>query len=243
LKIGVMSDIHGNSEALSEVLIDIEKQSVDKIICTGDLVGYGPYPNEVVNTFIDQKIPSTLGNHDLATFDMELLNDLGGIAHESILLTLDILGDNQKKHLKKLPKSINCRTLRFVHASPPDNVRGYITRKSVDEIKYLFSQFDSKLCFIGHTHLLAKYYLENNELKYESMGEGKLKLDPEKKYIINVGSVGQPRDEIPKAKYVIFDEDDYFLEIRFVDYDIKKVQNKIFELGFPRKNAEFLGPI
>ncbi|MEN6378904.1 MAG: metallophosphoesterase family protein [Methanofastidiosum sp.] len=243
MKIAIMSDIHGNSEALSEVLIDIEKQSVDKIICMGDLVGYGPYPNEVVNTFIDQKIPSTLGNHDLATFDMELLNDLTGIAHESILLTLDILGKDEKKYLEKLPKSIDCRNFHFVHASPPDNVRGYITKKSVNEIKYLFSQFDSKLCFIGHTHLLAMYHLVNNELKHESMEQGKLKLDPEKKYIINVGSVGQPRDGIPKAKYVIFDEDDYLLEIRFIDYDVKKVQNKILELGFPRKNAEFLGPI
>jgi len=243
LKIAIMSDIHGNSEALSEVLTDIEKQSVDKIICMGDLVGYGPYPNEVVNTFIDQKIPSTLGNHDLATFDMELLNDLTGIAHESILLTLDILGKDEKKYLEKLPKSIDCRNFHFVHASPPDNVRGYITKKSVNEIKYLFSQFDSKLCFIGHTHLLAMYHLVNNELKHESMEQGKLKLDPEKKYIINVGSVGQPRDGIPKAKYVIFDEDDYLLEIRFIDYDVKKVQNKILELGFPRKNAEFLGPI
>jgi len=243
LKIGVMSDIHGNSEALSEVLIDIEKQSVDKIMCTGDLVGYGPYPNEVVNTFIDQKIPSTLGNHDLATFDMELLNDLTGIAYESIMLTLDILGKDEKKYLEKLPKSIDCRNFHFVHASPPDNVRGYITKKSVNEIRYLFSQFDSKICFIGHTHLLARYHSENNELKHESMEQGKLKLDPEKKYIINVGSVGQPRDGIPKAKYVIFNEDDYSLEIRFIDYDVKKVQKKILQLGFPRKNAEFLGPI
>ncbi|KYC51778.1 MAG: phosphodiesterase [Candidatus Methanofastidiosum methylothiophilum] len=243
MKIGVMSDIHGNSEALSEVLIDIEKQSVDKILCTGDLVGYGPFPNEVVDVFIDQKIISTLGNHDLATFDMELLNDLGGIAHESIMLTLDILGRDEKNYLRKLPKSIECKNFHFVHASPPDNVRGYITRKSIGEIKYLFSLFDSKICFIGHTHLLAKYHLDGNELKHESMVEEKLKLDSEKKYIINVGSVGQPRDEIHKAKYVIFDEDDYSLEVRFVDYDIKKVQNKIFELGFPRKNAEFLGPI
>lgn len=75
------------------------------------------------------------------------------------------------------------------------------------------------------------------------MEQGKLKLDPEKKYIINVGSVGQPRDGIPKAKYVIFNEDDYSLEIRFIDYDVKKVQKKILQLGFPRKNAEFLGPI
>ena len=243
MKIGVMSDIHGNSEALSEVLIDIENQEIDKILCTGDLVGYGPFPNEVVDVFIDQKISSTLGNHDVATFDMELLNDLGGIAHESIMLTLDILGKDEKNYLRKLPKSIDCRNFHFVHASPPDNVRGYITRKSVDEIKYLFSQFNSNICFIGHTHILAKYYLDGTELKNESMVEGKISLDTGKKYIINVGSVGQPRDGIHKAKYVIFDEDDFSLEVRFVDYDIKKVQTKIFELGFPRKNAEFLGPI
>jgi len=243
LKIAIMSDIHGNSEALSSVLVDIEDQEVDKIMCTGDLVGYGPYPNEVVDVFIDQNISSTLGNHDLATFDMELLNDLSGIAYESIMLTLDILGGREKYYLKKLPKSIDFRNLHFVHASPPDNVRGYITRKSVNEIKYLFDQFDSKICFIGHTHLLAMYHLENNELKYESMGEGKIKLDQEKKYIINIGSVGQPRDGIPKAKYVIFNDEENSIEVRFVKYDVKKVQNKIIELGFSRKNAEFLGPI
>ncbi|NYT03864.1 MAG: metallophosphoesterase [Candidatus Methanofastidiosa archaeon] len=243
MKIAVMSDIHGNVEALLEVLKDIENQAVDKIICTGDLVGYGPYPNEVVNVFIDQKIPTTLGNHDVATFDMELLNDLGGIAHESMMLTLDILGKSEKNYIEKLPRSLKCRDFYFVHASPPDNVRGYITRKGVIEIIYLFSQFDSKICFIGHTHLLANYYLEFNKLKYESIGEGRIELDPEKKYILNVGSVGQPRDGISKAKYIILDEDDYSLDVRFVDYDIKKVQDKILELGFPRKNAEFLGPI
>jgi predicted phosphodiesterase len=78
MKIAVMSDIHGNIEALSSVLKDIEFSGVDKVVCTGDLVGYGPYPNEVVNTFIEQKIPSTLGNHDLATFDMDLLTELSG---------------------------------------------------------------------------------------------------------------------------------------------------------------------
>lgn len=243
MKIAIMSDIHSNSEALSSVLKDIEKQSADKILCLGDLVGYGPYPNEVVDVFMDQNISTTLGNHDVATFDMGLLNDLKGIAHESIMLTLGILGKDEKNYLKKLPKSIDFRNFHFVHASPPENVRGYITQKSINDIKYLFSQFNSKICFIGHTHLLAKYYLENNELKHEPMIEGIIKLDTEKKYIINVGSVGQPRDGINKAKYVVFDEEDYSLEIRFVDYDIKKVQNKIFELGFPRKNAEFLGPI
>jgi predicted phosphodiesterase len=243
LKIAVISDIHGNVEALLEVLKDIENQAVDKIICTGDLVGYGPYPNEVVNVFIDQKLPTTLGNHDVATFDMELLNDLGGVAHESIMLTLDILGRSEKTYIEKLPRALECRDFYFVHASPPDNVRGYITRKGVEEIIYLFSQFNSKICFIGHTHLLAKYYIEGSDLKYGSLVEGKIQLDPEKKYIINVGSVGQPRDGISKAKYILFDEDDYSLDVRFVDYDIKKVQNKILELGFPRKNAEFLGPI
>ncbi|KYC46084.1 MAG: phosphodiesterase [Candidatus Methanofastidiosum methylothiophilum] len=238
-----MSDVHGNIEALLEVLKNIESQSVDKIICTGDLVGYGPYPNEVVDLFIDQKISSTLGNHDVATFDMELLNDLGGIAHESIMITLGILGKEELNYLKKLPRSITCGNFQFVHASPPDNVRGYITRKGANEIIYLFSQFNSKICFIGHTHLLAKYYVENSELKYESIGEGRIELDKNTKYIINVGSVGQPRDGIYKAKYVIFDENSWSLEVKYVDYDIKKVQNKILELGFPKKNAEFLGPI
>jgi len=243
LKIAVMSDVHGNIEALNSVLKDIDNLGIDKIICTGDLVGYGPYPNEVVNTFIDQKIPSTLGNHDLATFDMDLLMELGGIANESIVLTLEIMGQNEKDYLTKLPRSIDFRNLHFVHASPPENVRGYITQKSLNEIKYLFTQFNSSICFIGHTHLLAKYCIENNELKHEPMGEGVVNLDPEQKYIINVGSVGQPRDGIHKAKYLVFDEEYYSLEVRFVDYDVKKVQNKIFELGFPKKNAELLGPI
>jgi len=238
-----MSDIHGNSEALDSVLKDIELSGVDKVFCTGDLVGYGPFPNEVVNKFIDESIPSTLGNHDLATFDMDLLMDLGEVANQSIVITLDILGQSEKEYLTKLPKSIDFRELHFVHASPPENVRGYITNKGINEIRYLFSQFDAKICFIGHTHLLANYYLDNNELKHEPLNKGVAFLDPENKYIVNVGSVGQPRDGIFKAKYIIFDEEDYSLEIKFVDYDIKKVQKKILDLGLPLKNAELLGPI
>ncbi len=238
-----MSDVHGNSEALDSVLKDIEISGVDKVFCTGDLVGYGPFPNEVIDKFIDKKIPSTLGNHDLATFDMDLLMDLGEVANQSIVITLDILGQSEKEYLTKLPKSMDFRGLHFVHASPPENVRGYITNKGANEIRYLFSQFDAKICFIGHTHLLANYYLDNNELKHEPLNQGVVFLDTENKYIVNVGSVGQPRDGIFKAKYIIFDEEDYSLEIKFLDYDIKKVQKKILELGLPLKNAELLGPI
>lgn len=238
-----MSDIHGNSVALNSVLRDIEVSGVDKIISTGDLVGYGPFPNDVVNAVIDRKITSTLGNHDLATFDMDTLIDLGDTANQSIVITLDIMGAREKDYLTTLPKAIDFRGLNFVHASPKDNVRGYITNKSENEIKNLFTKFDGEICFIGHTHLLAEYYLENNELRHGPLSEGVVSLDPEKRYIINVGSVGQPRDGIYKAKYVIFDEEDYTLESRFVEYDIKKVQRKIFDLGLPRKNAELLGPI
>jgi len=238
-----MSDIHSNSVALNSVLRDIEVSGVDKIICTGDLVGYGPFPNDVVNTVIDRKITSTLGNHDLATFDMDTLIDLGDTANQSIVITLDIMGEREKDYLTTLPKAIDFRGLHFVHASPKENVRGYITNKSENEIKNLFTQFDGKICFIGHTHLLAQYYLDKNELRHGPLSEGIISLDREKRYIINVGSVGQPRDGIHKAKYVIFDEDDYTLESRFVEYDIKKVQKRIFELGLPRKNAELLGPI
>jgi len=238
-----MSDIHGNSVALDSVLIDIESVGVDKIISTGDLVGYGPFPNEVINTFIERRIPSTLGNHDLATFDMDTLIDLGDTANQSIVITLDIMGAREKDYLTTLPKAIDFRGLNFVHASPKDNVRGYITNKSENEIKNLFTKFDGEICFIGHTHLLAEYYLENNELRHGPLSEGVVSLDPEKRYIINVGSVGQPRDGIYKAKYVLFDEEANTLESRFVEYDIKKVQRKIFDLGLPRKNAELLGPI
>ncbi|HOG73519.1 MAG TPA: metallophosphoesterase family protein, partial [Methanofastidiosum sp.] len=155
MKIAVMSDIHSNSVALNSVLRDIEVSGVDKIICTGDLVGYGPFPNDVVNTVIDRKITSTLGNHDLATFDMDTLIDLGDTANQSIVITLDIMGAREKDYLTTLPKAIVFRGLHFVHASPKDNVRGYIIKKSENEIKNLFTKFDGKICFIGHTHLLA----------------------------------------------------------------------------------------
>ncbi len=217
MKIAIISDIHSNIEALNSVLKDIKKLEVDEILCTGDLVGYGPCPNEVIDLFIRENIPSTLGNHDHAIFDMDSLIKLSWPANENIVMTLNIIKEKNIEYLKSLPMSIIFRDFHFVHASPPENIHGYITRKSSDAIKDLFSQFDSKICFIGHTHFLKYYFLDNEELKHGFIGEGKMKLNPMDKYIINVGSVGQQRDGVQKAKYVIFDESDYSLEARFID--------------------------
>lgn len=217
MRVAIISDIHGNIEALYSVLKDIKKLTVDRIFCTGDLVNYGSNPVEVIDLCIRENISSTLGNHDQATFDMYSLIKLNQSANESILMTLDALKNKHIEYLKSLPISITFRNLHFVHALPPENIHTYITRKSNDAIKDLFFRFDSKICFIGHTHLLNYYVIDNKELKNGAIEMGRIKLNPEKRYIINVGSVGQPRDGIPKAKYVIFDEKDWSLEARFVE--------------------------
>lgn len=239
MRYAIITDIHGNLEAFDRVYADIKRSKIDKIICLGDIIGYGPDPEKVVEFFVKKKIPCVRGNHEIAVSDDYELNNFNKYAYDSIILTRKLISEKSKAWIKKLPKNLIIAEMLFVHGCPEDDPDTYIVQLSEKEMKKVFKSMKQKICFVGHTHISLLYSYRDRILA-EKMGKGEVMLEKGKKYIINVGSVGQPRDGNNNAKYAIFDDKKNSVEIRYVAYDIEKTAEKIIRSGFPRFNAERL---
>jgi len=240
MKFAVISDIHGNSEALKQVLGDIDEQGLDDIFCLGDIIGYGPEPNEVISLIRQRSIPTILGNHELAVLDPQYLEWFNLNAKISVKKTITFLSTESFRYIRTLASSLTVLGCRLVHGFPPDSALTYLTFVSQDDLKRAFVKMDEKICFLGHTHRLEIVEFRKGLIHRFPVQRGVLTLSPGNQYIINIGSVGQPRDGNPMAKYAIWDTDAYTLEIRFVPYDIKKVADKIGEIGLPEVHARRL---
>jgi predicted phosphodiesterase len=237
MRIAVISDVHGNLEALRQVLSDIERSGIDAILCLGDNIGYGPEPEAVVQLVRRRKIPCVLGNHELAVLKDKVLDWFNPAAKKSLLITIDMLSDDTMQYLSGLP---TCRTAfgcRFVHGFPPDSAVLYLFEISEHVRDRTFRQMAERICFVGHTHELLIVSSDGAGSTYEPLHAGSTSLKPENKYIISVGSVGQPRDGDNRAKYVIFDTSNDAIDVRFIPYDIASVAKKILAAGLPEVHA------
>jgi len=231
----LISDIHGNLEALQAVLADIRTQQVDETWCLGDVIGYGPNPCECLDLVIRNCRTTILGNHDQAAlFDPEGFNP---VALQAIYWTRDQLdkgpGTEASRNkrwdfLGELPRSAKDGNFLFVHGSPRDTTNEYVFPEYIYDQRKMdayFAKID-QYCFQGHTHLpgvfTADYeFVTPAECEYRfALGPGKL--------MVNVGSVGQPRDEDPRACYVIIDQKASHLEFRRIAYDIETTVKKIY---------------
>ena len=226
----VISDIHSNIEALQAVTRDIEKQRVDEILCLGDLVGYGPDPNacvEMVKNMAEIIIP---GNHDWAAIGLTNIYEFNVYAKDAILWTASMLSDENSTFIEKLPiiKRIQTEEIFLVHGSPiePDKWHYVLT---YEEARLNFAYLPDRYCLIGHSHLPA--IIEEAPNGKITVYENRYNFQKGCRYIINVGSVGQPRDSNPKASYAIFDQTG--VEIRRIDYPIEQTQQKMKEAGLP----------
>ena len=240
MRLAVISDIHGNWEALQQVLADIDNCRVDAIISLGDNIGYGPEPERVLQQIQARNIPSVLGNHELAINDNEYLSWFNSLASKSLMMTRAMLSQASIDFIAALPPyriSYNCR---FVHGFPPGSCLTYMFQVSDDEKNQVFEQMQQRLCFIGHTHTLEMLVYGGQHTENHHLSRGVTRLKAQKKYIINIGSVGQPRDGSHHAKYVIWDAIPDTLETRYVSYDFAAVAEKIISAGLPRKHAERL---
>jgi len=235
--IAVVSDIHANLEALTRVLSDIASQSIQDIICLGDIVGYGPDPAECVDLAMGWRVV-LMGNHDeAATREAYGFN---APAQEVLKWTREVmqpglLSFGQKRtrweFLQKLPKTHQEMETLFVHGSPRDPTLEYILRTDTEEltggmpekIRDIFSRFD-RICMVGHTHDPGIITEESRFLHPDDFG-GTFTLTPGQKFIVNAGSVGQPRDGDPRACYVLYDG--ATVRYRRVEYDILKTVEKI----------------
>ena len=240
MRFAVITDIHGNWDALVNVLQDIDDSGVDKIICLGDNVGYGPESDRVIQTLRDREIPSIMGNHELAVINREYLSWFNPMARKSLERTIELLSDNSLKYISGLDRVLVHGKYRFVHGFPPDSPSTYRYEVPVDKKRRIFETMEEKICFIGHTHDLNLIAYNGEMLTSELLARGPSILPLDNRYIISAGSVGQPRDGNNNAKYVIWDESAETIEVRYIPYDITSVAEKIFAAGFPRIHARRL---
>jgi predicted phosphodiesterase len=240
LKLAVISDIHGNFEAFKAVLTDLEKVPVDDIICLGDCVGYGPEPEQVLGEVIRRNIPTTMGNHEMAVCDTNYLNWFNPNARASIEKTMTMLSGASIQFIQSLPRSRIIGQCRCVHGYPPDSVREYLFQKAPHALIKTFKHLPEPICFVGHTHDLEMVHFDGRQVERWPLDRGVKRLDRQYRYIINVGSVGQPRDGDNSAKYAVYDTDHHELEIRYATYDIAQTVAKIKAAGLPEAHANRL---
>jgi predicted phosphodiesterase len=233
MRYAFISDIHANLEALEAVFDDIESQNIDEVVCLGDIVGYGANPNECVD-LVKKKCPTILlGNHDAAA--VELLSTQHFNIHAKIAIewTEQNLRKDVKNTLSELPLRSTNDQVTLVHATPYEpNMWYYIT--SLEEAAFNFQFFDTPVCMVGHTHIPIIIVLdEQKELYVHQDVSIRMNDIPGARLLINVGSVGQPRDRNPKSCYGIFDSETTGFSYRRVLYNIEKTQHKMKKIKMP----------
>ncbi|HBD10048.1 MAG TPA: metallophosphoesterase [Syntrophobacteraceae bacterium] len=237
MRLAVISDIHGNLEAFRQVLIDIDRSHIDQVLCLGDNIGYGPEPEAVVKLLRERHIPSVMGNHELGIKDPAIFHWFNSSAQASLLLTRQLISNDTLAFIANLPATHRLGDCLGVHGCPPDSVTRYLFDVSVEELAVLFRDLPQRLTFVGHTHDLELICWDGLELTRQELSPGVVSIQQSYRYLVNVGSVGQPRDGNNNAKYVIYDDADNLLEVRYVSYDIATTADKIIQLGFPRYYA------
>ena len=240
MKLAIISDIHGNLEALHSVLADIDREMPMDVICLGDCIGYGPQPEEVMAEIRRRNIPTIIGNHELAVCDRRHLNWFNPHARESVEKSIAMLSAESIESIQHLPTSMIRAQCRCVHGYPPEDVRTYLFQKKPYQLIQTFKEMQERICFVGHTHDLELILFDGRQVERKVLKEGLTPLDADKHYLINIGSVGQPRDGDNRAKYAIYDPDAGELDVRFMRYDIDATVRKIKAAGLPAVHANRL---
>jgi len=240
MTLAIISDIHGNHEALCQVLDDIDTHDAEKIVCLGDCIGYGPDSEKVIEVVRARKFPVLMGNHELAACDRSHLNWFNPRARLSLEITIAMLSPSSLEFIQDLPTYLVVGNDRFVHGFPPDSVHTYLFQKTELELLVAFNQMAERICFVGHTHDLEIVECNDQQVTRRPLAPGPTLLASDHQYIINVGSVGQPRDGSNEAKYVLWDKKENRIEVRSVPYDIQTVVQKIKARGLPEENAKRL---
>ncbi|MCS6994938.1 MAG: metallophosphatase family protein [Anaerolineales bacterium] len=236
MRVLVISDIHANLTALEAVLADAG--TVDATWCLGDVVGYGPDPNEVVERI--RQIPNLtclLGNHDVAVLGQMDYAVFNTEARRSLMWQKKALSPENAAFLESLPQETQVReNVSLAHGSPRDPVWEYILNTLVARLN--FEAFQTPYCFVGHSHIQCMFRLdvERDRVSLDILRPNEIyPLQP--RAILNPGSVGQPRDRDPRASYAIFDTETESWEPRRVAYDIESVQKRIRAAALPEKHA------
>lgn len=243
MKIAVISDLHANIEALDAVLVDMDAMDAEQLISLGDNVGYGADPEAVIQRLISRNASSLLGNHELALLNDDYLKSFNPDAAKAIKIHRKLLSGISLDFIAALPRSIVRYGCRFVHGLPPDSIIEYLSRTPEERLQRIVILQKQPMSFVGHTHLMMWFELREGEfLKREFTPDDPkpLFLQPQRRYLINAGSTGQPRDGNWKAKYLIWDRSRNAVIPRYVKYDNRTAARKIEKRGLPRRFARSL---
>ena len=240
MRIAVLSDIHANLAALEAVNADLT--DVDQLWVLGDIVGYGPQPNEVIALLQEMGARSVLGNHDGAAIGIVDPAHFNPDARAAIEWTAEVIDGNARSYLATLPEVRMDGQLTAVHGSPRDPIWEYITSRGIAAAN--FESFDTRLCLFGHTHLPIAYRLTDADVEATPGLPGETVQIGNARALLNPGSVGQPRDGLPDAAYAILDMGDGADACAFtfhrVRYEIDRTQRLMQEAGLPARLVERL---
>jgi len=236
MKYAVIADIHANMEAFEVVLADAKEQNCTHYCCVGDVVGYNANPKECLDIVRSMGMPVVKGNHDEYCSSEEDLEGFNPHAAEAVNWTRKQLSAEDRDWLRDLKYVRLVASFSMVHATLDGPQRwGYVFDKLAAAASFTYQ--NTAVCFFGHTHVPVAFVRD-------SMVRGgtysKFRVEPGKKYFVNVGAVGQPRDGNPKAGYVVYDMDEGTIELRRLEYDIPKAQKKIMAAGLPQRLADRL---
>ncbi|NQT94921.1 MAG: metallophosphoesterase family protein [Candidatus Omnitrophica bacterium] len=236
MRYAIFADIHSNLEAYQAFLEDAKKEKIDRYFCVGDIVGYGADPRECIELTKSLNCPVVCGNHDWAVVNKLSTDYFNEYAKEAVIWTQERLDDIDKNYLNNLDCVYQDDELTLVHGSLKDPKEfDYVTDRKSAHI--VLSMQDTRLCFIGHTHVPGMfYYTEEGDLDYRYAP--RLNLKKEDHYLINVGSIGQPRDGDWRACYSIYDTEKYIIQLKRLEYDVKKASEKIEKAGLPKRLSD-----
>lgn len=236
MRYAIIADIHANLEAFNTVLADAKAMNCTHYACLGDVVGYNANPKECLDMVRAMNMPVVKGNHDEYCSSETDLEGFNPHAQEAINWTRNQLTEDDRKWLRDLRYIRLVASFSIVHATLDGPQRwGYVFDKLAAAASFTYQ--NTSVCFFGHTHVPVAFV---RDAMVRGGTYSKFKTEPGKKYFINVGSVGQPRDGNPKASYVVYDLDEGSIEIRRLDYDIGTTQRKILEAGLPPRLAHRL---
>lgn len=230
MRYAILSDVHSNLEALEAVLRNVDKRKVKDVLFLGDAVGYGPNPNECIELLMARCKILLAGNHDWGVLGLTDINYFNEYARAAIEWTKQVITEGNRKTLRPLPvkKGINKEDMILVHSTPKEPEEWHYLLTLWDaEIN--FHYFDNKFCFLGHSHypFVIEKLLSGELVAYKEAAV----MGKTERYIMSVGSVGQPRDGDPRACYAIVNDEK--MEIIRVPYDIEAVQKKMIKDGLP----------
>ncbi len=239
MRFAIISDIHGNIEAFNRVLDDISSRNIHSCYFLGDAVSYGPEPELCVRLLQDKKIHCVLGNHELAIVQPGAAKLFNQPTREHFKHARKLLSHQSISYISTWPEVRNEHNMLLVHGCPPDSVTRYLFEVDEQKLFRILRAMPTDIAFVGHTHELEIILCNQSGIIRKNIPRGVFEVEGDK-VLINAGSAGQPRDGDNRAKYIVWDQENKTIEVRYVEYDIGKTIRGILDRGFPEYYAQRL---